>query len=351
MFLRNTWYAAGWSENLRDEPVRIKILNQAVALYRLADGTPVALADRCPHRFAPLSSGKIVDDTLQCPYHGLRFDRNGACALNPHGDGTIPPRARVDSFPLVERHHALWIWMGDADKADPSLIPDMSIFDGPELAPSRGYLNPGTDYQLVNDNLLDLTHAAYLHPFLAPADLTEKTRTDVKQEGRNVLFSMGATNVPATPLMQLIWDRGEEHGDLYALMRWHAPSNLLLDTGMHYLGSDTGPATFSAHLLTPETEKSTHYFWMVGRNRLQDNAEISAIIHNGIQQAFQTEDEPMLALVAENMEGIDFWDLNPAILPTDGAGIRARRLLAKMIREDNGATAMAADAGSDELAA
>ena len=68
-------------------------LEANVAAIRDAGGEAVALADRCPHRFAPLSRGRVVDDTLECPYHGLRFGAHGHCVFNPHGDGRVPARA------------------------------------------------------------------------------------------------------------------------------------------------------------------------------------------------------------------------------------------------------------------
>src|ERR1700736_5971695 len=113
-YLHNAWYVAAWSDDLADGQLLARtILKEPVVLYRKADGHVAALQDRCPHRFAPLSMGKIVHgDCLQCPYHGLEFDASGACTLNPHGTKNIPPRARVRSYPVTEKHKAIWIWMG-----------------------------------------------------------------------------------------------------------------------------------------------------------------------------------------------------------------------------------------------
>lgn len=336
MFLRNAWYMAGWGEALADRPQRIKILNEGIALARLADGTAFALADRCPHRFASLGEGKLIEDTVQCPYHGLRFDRSGQCVYNPHDDRTIPDRAQVRSYPLVERHGALWIWMGTVEAACESSIPDLSVFDRPDVASSRDYLKINANYQLVTDNLLDLSHAEFLHPFLANPNLAERSQREVKQEGSAVWAIMRSDNEPVTPLIRTVWDGEEDRGDLWSDIRWTAPSNLLLKVGMTYLGAsrDAGPVIPSAHLLTPETEHSTHYFWAQGRNRKLDDADLTKAIHEGVTNAFVNEDEPMIERVAENMGSSDFWDLEPVILVGDKAAIRARLLLAKMIREE-----------------
>ena len=333
-FLRNAWYIVGWGENLAAGPSRIKVLGETMALYRLQSGQAVALSDRCPHRSASLGDGKVIGDALQCPYHGLRFNQNGDCIHNPHGLGAIPPRAHVKTYPLVERHHALWAWMGDAAKADPKLIPDFSLYDDGSLTSSRGYLHIPANYELINDNLLDLSHAAFIHPFLSNEGYAARSRTEVKQDGTMVWSYLWNDNEPLTPLFRLVWDGKGERADMRAHMRWTAPSSLLLDVGVTEVGAppEVGPALPSAHLLTPESETSTHYFWMVGRNRQRDNVELGQAIHDGIARAFTTEDEPMITRIAENMGGAEFWSLRPAILPGDAAALRARRVLADLIK-------------------
>ncbi|MDB5717660.1 MAG: Vanillate O-demethylase oxygenase subunit, partial [Sphingomonas bacterium] len=111
-YLRNCWYAAAWPHEVSEAPLARKLLDHHVVLYRTTDGVAHALEDRCPHRFAPLSMGRLIDDQLQCPYHGLRFGTDGACVYNPHYDA-LPRAAKVASYPLLDRYGMLWIWMGD----------------------------------------------------------------------------------------------------------------------------------------------------------------------------------------------------------------------------------------------
>ena len=99
-------------------------------------------------------------------------------------------------------------------------------------------------------------------------------------------------------------------------------------------GDEESPAFPSAHLLTPETETATHYFWMIGRNRRKDDEDIGRQLHAGVNQAFTQEDEPMIARVHENMAGKDFSALRPLVLAGDAAAIRARRILAKLIKDE-----------------
>ena len=162
MFLRNYWYVAGYDHEVSRRPLGRVILGEPIALYRLEDGTPVALEDRCAHRHLPLSMGRLIGDTLQCHYHGLRYDRSGACVRVP-GQDLIPRSARVKSYPVVERYHWLWIWMGDPALADPASIPDYHWFDDPNWGVKGEYLHVKSNWQLIVDNLLDLTHLAFVH--------------------------------------------------------------------------------------------------------------------------------------------------------------------------------------------
>ncbi len=164
-FITQSWYAALWADELRDAPIRKTYLDNPVVLYRGAAGQPIALADSCPHRFAPLSRGKLHGDAIGCPYHGLRFGADGRCVHNPHGP--VPSVARVRSYPLREHAGLLWIWMGTGDP-EPSL-PDVELLTDDSWAWVHESLSVKGNYQLVIDNLLDLTHVDFMHPFLSRA--------------------------------------------------------------------------------------------------------------------------------------------------------------------------------------
>jgi phenylpropionate dioxygenase-like ring-hydroxylating dioxygenase large terminal subunit len=77
VFLRNSWYVAAWDREVSRAPLARMLLGEPVVLYRKADGTPIALEDRCCHRHLPLSRGRVEGDGLRCGYHGLRFDASG----------------------------------------------------------------------------------------------------------------------------------------------------------------------------------------------------------------------------------------------------------------------------------
>src|SRR6202166_3891618 len=206
-YLRNAWYVAAWSDDLADGQLLSRtIMKELVVLYRKSDGNVAALHDRCPHRFAPLHMGKIVGgDRVQCPYHGLEFDASGACGLNPHGTKNIPSRARVRSYPVIEKHQAIWIWMGERTP-DASKVPDFSVLDNvPEIhATKRDGITIRANYELIIDNLLDLSHTSYLHDGILGNAETVDAKISIEQEGDDVVVGRHAGNATAPGLFAIL---------------------------------------------------------------------------------------------------------------------------------------------------
>ena len=142
MFIKNAWYIAAWAHEVKDQPFARTICNEAVVLYREPEvGKVGALQDRCCHRGTPLRFGQVVEDGIECGYHGLVFDVSGACIRIP-GQDRIPPKAKVRSYPLVEKNQFLWIWMGDAALADPALIVDFPYHDDQAKWPHKHEMLP-----------------------------------------------------------------------------------------------------------------------------------------------------------------------------------------------------------------
>lgn len=334
-FLRNAWYAAGWKHEIDDKPLSRTILDEPVVIFKGVDGEPVALIDRCSHRFAPLSLGKVDGDTIQCPYHGLTFGRDGSCVRNPHGKGAIVSSMHVKSFPALVQNGMIWIWAGDKEKVT-GRPPSYDFLEQEGWSVMHGYLHVSANYELVTDNLLDLSHAEYLHPFIAPPGTAAAIRYKAVEKDGAVTAFHSMPDQPNTPLFKLLLDDAVERVDGRAHMHWQAPANMMLDTGATPVGEsvEEGASIPQAHLLTPETENTTHYFWGLARNRLIDDAAITDMLFAGINNAFQFEDEPMIRAVHERMRGRALFDLSPALLPMDEAAVRARRILARRIAEE-----------------
>jgi phenylpropionate dioxygenase-like ring-hydroxylating dioxygenase large terminal subunit len=276
MFLKNAWYAAIWAKDLpAGEPIAKVFLNEPVVLFRTASGTAVALEDRCCHRAAPLSRGVCLEQTIQCGYHGLQFDATGACVHIP-GQSHIPPGAQVRNYPVCERHNVVWIWMGDAAKADEEKIPEYGWLDDPGWAAATGYIPMQGHYQLLVDNL----HVTYLHKNTISADPSEATvPINVERTEDSVSVSRWIYDLDAPPLFARA---GGFNGkvDRWQTTTWKAPSTLAFDVGCATAGTGApegdrthGISIWSMHLITPETETSTHYNWGYVRNFALDDSQ------------------------------------------------------------------------------
>lgn len=341
-FLQNAWYVAAWDEELGATPLARTLLDEPVVLYRDEDGGPVALHDMCPHRFAPLSLGKVLGDRLQCPYHGLVYDKTGVCVHNPNGRGVTPSSLSVRSYPLRVRNGIIWIWFGDAGKAGEVDPPEYSFLDGEGWRPVQGYLHIKANYELVTDNLLDLSHAEFLHPFLsAPGEFTRIVYR-AEQDGDRVSAFHNMPGAGVTGLFRPFCDEGVTRIDGRAHMHWEAPANMMLDVGCVVLDSAQAGEAIDlpgTHLLTPETEGTTHYFWSMSRNRQVNDTQLDEMMKAGVSNAFEQEDEPMIRAVFARMGGKPLFELSPALLPQDEAAVRARRVLARRVAAETAATA------------
>jgi len=339
MYLRNSWYIASWSRDLADTPIGIRMLERPLVLFRDSAGEAVLLDGRCPHRFAPLSRGVVQGDTLMCPYHGLVFDRAGTCIHNPHGSGMIPPGAKLRRYPVVEKNGAIWAWMGEADAADPSQISDIDWLCSPDYACITGHIKVQANYQLVVDNLLDLTHAPFLHQDTVggrPEDsigarMTHDFRTD---PDKTIHSDYCVDPMPRpTPQMRPLW--GERPSIFRSNMTWRPACRLELDISLAEPGANEPSLHLpSLHYLVPETDRSTHYFFAMGRDVMIDDEEQTRIMAEFARRAFEDEDEPMIRAVQDLMGTSDLMSLRPAILETDKAAVQARRVLALLIRQE-----------------
>lgn len=337
--LHNTWYVAALAKELGPKAfLSRKLLEISVLMYRKLDGTAVAMQDRCPHRFAPLSLGKRVGDEVQCIYHGLRFDANGACTHSPHGDGQVPARACVRAFPLVERYGFLWIWMGDAGRADAALIPHYPLLDRPlPTAVAHGYMHMPANYQLIVDNVMDLSHVDHVHgPLLNTAGKLSPQKPPVTEDGNSVLVRWEWQQQPPMGLFAPLLPDLSGEAEQFVQVQWTAPSNMFLTVGAVQGSRDyeRGLISWDFHLLTPESETSSHYFFGSLRNFMVEDAAFNEAKLENMIYTFKTEDEPLIAAVQAEMGTTDFWACKPALLSCDPAPVKARRRLQALIDEE-----------------
>ena len=331
-FQRNVWYMAGWAEELSAGQLLSRtILNEPIVFYRLQSGEPAALFDRCPHRFAPLSAGSQVGDELQCGYHGLKFDCGGACVSNPHGP--VPKAAVVAPYRVVERYGILWVWMGEFAKADLATIPDLSQpYAAAPASQSRGYLPTKCHYQLIVDNVADLSHADFLHPVSLGGVFT-KTRPQVEEQGDTVRITWLSENTPALPVYDMFMPTPGQPVDLCTEVQWHAPGVMPLNIFCTPTGRprEEGIGTHNVHIVTPETETTSHYWFWLTRNYRPDDAAMTSKRQEIMFGVFTNEDKPMLEKQQRRLGSQELMELKPVLLPIDAGSMRIRRIHDRLI--------------------
>lgn len=336
MFVKNVWYIAAFDNEFEQPFVARRLLDVPVIMFRTSDGVLAALDDLCPHRLMPLSSGKRIDDELQCGYHGMRFSAEGHCTCVP-GQTNIPSAASVKTYPIVSRHGFAWIWMGDPTLADADLIPDMHWHDSPDWAPSSGYHHINANFTLLNDNLLDLSHETYVHHRTIgngeelsiahyPPEVTTEANCIVRAHRE-------MPHIVPPPFFRMTL----KHEGL--INRWQVAINLVPSlnitvVGVHPIEQDRASAYIGhvLHLLTPESETSTHYFWSFIRNYRLDESDLTEVIRKGIASTFD-EDKIILERQQKQMEVLGRQVPGVAIR-VDEAPIRARRLLEQRLKDE-----------------
>jgi phenylpropionate dioxygenase-like ring-hydroxylating dioxygenase large terminal subunit len=275
MFLHNWWYVAAWSHQVPSgELVARRILNEPIVLYRKNDGAINALEDRCCHRFAPLSRGRLEGDDLRCMYHGIKFAASGECVEIP-GQDRIPSGVSVRTYPVVEQDRWVWVWMGDVAKADASLIPRAIGHEDPHYIIDTGELAYDANYQLIHDNLLDLTHLGFVHQNTLGRNNPEWGRAQpiVQSLRHGVRVARWIRNHTVPPYMSAPSGMRIDQWSSYDFV---LPGVFLLTTTLHRVGTadayphgpiDLEPlyTSVTSQSVTPVGEKETVYRYSGGQ--------------------------------------------------------------------------------------
>ncbi len=350
----NAWYQAAWATEIEEGQILARtLLDEPVVLYRDADGAVHALEDRCCHRATPLRLGEVVPEGLQCGYHGMVFDGSGKCVVIP-GQESIPPQARVRSYPVVERQEFIWIWMGDPEKADEALIIDYPWNDDHENWPHKhGMYHVKCNYMLLIDNLMDLTHIPFIHRRTIGGgnQMGQVNATmDVKKTDTGVHYIRWMEDIVPPPTYQkgAGWN-GDTRVDRWQEFEYIAPTAVVQWTGALEVGRGArenrdqkgGFSLRLWHCATPETEDSCFYFWTPANGYKPEDPEATEILYQEIATTF-VEDleflESQQATYAANPDA-------PLVdIKHDAARLPARRAVERMIRaEEKAAPAVAAE--------
>jgi phenylpropionate dioxygenase-like ring-hydroxylating dioxygenase large terminal subunit len=339
-FARNQWYVAAYAREIGRELFARMILCEPIVFYRTESGEPVALADRCVHRRFPLSESRLDGDRVVCGYHGFTYDTTGTCVAVP-GQTRVPRTARVPSYPVVEQDSFVWVWIGEPARADTSRVPRAPWLADPGYTVVSGMDPLAARYELLVDNLMDLSHETYLHggyigtPEVASTPIT--TEVDDEREIIYVSRHMDNAECPAfyaksTGLEGRItrWQDIEFHPPcLYLLHSRIAPVGVLPRED----GSD--PDAFHVEVvyaITPETKHSTHDFWAVARDFALDDDGVSKFLREN-NRTVVLQDVTALDIlekvVATEADGYQELSIN-----IDTGGLAARRFLKRMIERE-----------------
>jgi phenylpropionate dioxygenase-like ring-hydroxylating dioxygenase large terminal subunit len=333
MFIRNCWYVVAWEHEVpADGFLARTVIGDPLLVYRTSSGETVAMEDRCCHRGAPLSKGRREGDHIRCGYHGLCFNAQGRCIEVP-GLDTVPPKACVRTYPVVVQSRWVFVWMGDAHRADPRLLPDNFSCGDPAWRNIPGYLHYDTPYDLICDNLLDFSHLSYVHARTLGGGAKEiaTTRPTVERIERGVRVRRRVPNVQPPGYYRRM------RPDLGLLERWFdydfvLPGTLLMHSGgrpMEDAPDDLRRAVtlHSCQTLTPETATSTHYFFQQSHPADQGDETVTRIIHDALLAAFD-EDRDMITAQYRNLQATH---RNMLPLAMDSALMQFRKLVEETV--------------------
>ncbi len=330
---KNGWYVAGFCEEIGQELLGRTILGEPVVLYRKEDGEAVAVGGRCPHRHFPLAESCRVGDAIQCGYHGITFGPDGKCTKVP-SQVHVPKSYTIPTYPLVE--HSIWafIWMGDPEKADPALLPDLAeigaVGDGIHIMPFFSEFVEGR-YQLLNDNLLDLTHLGYLHASSIGNEDNASTPEEITKEDGVLRSRRYIVDADPPPVIEQFHGKGIAKIDRTVGMDFYLPGFHAGIGDMSIAASDPDrPGKVLSrnrvyHAVTPATRSSCHYFFAMSASVGESLEKMKAYLRPVIDEdKFATEEiEKMLAVVGE--------DPDELLLKSDTNAVYGRRMLQAMM--------------------
>ncbi len=330
----NQWYVAALGWELKDKPLGRTLLGKPLVLFRDAQGQVAALEDRCCHRALPLSDGTLEQGHLRCGYHGLLFDGQGTCVEVP-GQGKVPGKAKVPSFVVRERDQIVWLWHGSQAHPEPTVEPPAY-----EVHSSGEYLFDGdvyhydAPYQLIHDNLLDLSHLGYVHlrTIGGNAKIHMNAQMQVLSEGNTVKVVRHLLDSTPPPTYTAAYPF-KGNVDRWQEIEFHV-SHLRIWTGAVDVNTESvaSPARGGFHMrgfhgVTPETETTSHYFWTMATNPVSDPETIKAKV---IEQTQLTFDEDKVVIEAQYRNMCRFGERPMLDIHVDVGANRARKIVEQL---------------------
>lgn len=337
-FIRNAWYVAGWSSEFSNDLKAIKLLDEKIVVFRTSKGRVVALEDCCPHRFLPLSMGKLIGDNIECGYHGLTFSCEGNCIRIP-SQKKIQKNLYVSTYPIFEKYDIVWIWMGEK-----SLAKNCEIFDMPQFTDSGWETHQGevlhlkSNYLNVAENLVDPAHVSFVHPTTLGNSSSEDVPVEFDTSGKVIVAWRWIRNSPPIGFFK------EFPGYKNNVDRWHyyylyLPSIAVIDFGsidskekINEKERHLGTQIFAIHFLTPVSKNQTIDRWMHIRNVALGDDFVSEKIDNMFKIAF-AEDKNILEAIQNQIDIKD--NKNFVHIGIDKGAIIYRKRIRELIKSES----------------
>jgi len=343
IFLENAWYVFGWASDLAEAGgIQGRVmLEQPIVVWRDGGGALHAMEDRCPHRHAPLSLGRVEGERLRCMYHGLTLDAAGICVEVPLLDN--PPDVRVRCYPVEERFGWIWLWMGESALANPAFIPPAFGFDDPEAPMRHSSIEYDAHYQLVHDNLCDLSHVDFVHETtlkMATGADWSTTAPRIRSDDRGIAIErwfVGA-GMPGEPDVRV---------DVWSAYRFYVPGVFIMN-GARYAagtaeacggGEPVGHQPLMRNIeqqaVTPISLTRTAYHYATGL--IGNTAKITARLAQRMDVVMAAFEEDRAMIEAQQL----IWNLTPSdqaklFLPQDKGPHMMRQLMRKLIAVEQG---------------
>ncbi|MFT5501238.1 MAG: phenylpropionate dioxygenase-like ring-hydroxylating dioxygenase large terminal subunit [Woeseiaceae bacterium] len=343
MFLRNCWYAAAWDYEVTDNELLARtFLEKPIVIYKGDSGKYIALDNRCCHRAAPLSQGRIEGDCIRCMYHGMKYDSAGICVEIP-GQDKISKSHRVRSYPIVEKGHLLWIWMGDPGKANPDDIHDYEPLTSDRWIglPQQAYLHYDANWLLIVDNLADFSHLAFVHTQTLGGSeeyAYVSTAQEIERHSNGFSFERWHRDSAPPPYHARVSPEGDAMVDRRNVVTMLVPGIFFMETtfapaGWDPQGSDmTNVRQYrNCQYMTPETRTTSHFFWNYLRDFHHDDESISISLQDSLLEGFM--EDKVIIEAQQKLLNIDD-PFQPRALQADAALSHFRLGLQKLIDEE-----------------
>jgi hypothetical protein len=234
---------------------------------------------------------------------------------------------------VVERDRFVWIWMGDPEQADPSTILSFFWHSSPEWAMKPGYIHYQAHVQLVVDNLLDFAHLSYVHPTTLGTARNAQVKAQVEPIEGGLRITRWALDDEMPPNHQRV-ARFQGRVDRWQIYEWHPPAFMRMDAGSAPAGTGAPEGRIAVVAMkfrhtsvqTPETSRTTHYFFCQARNFELANPAMTEAIFHDVSTAF-AEDRSMIEAQQKIL------DASPGFQPVASTHDQALNMARHIVRQ------------------